>query len=75
MLVVTFKRMETCKLSLHVNDQFTIDAARVNKVQADCDELDVIIEQFPFLYNGKRVQTFTDDVAKMIMVFWQQKYN
>jgi hypothetical protein len=75
MLIVTIQETKLQGISLRTWDKFVPNAARVIELEADNDELEVILEQFPFLYNGKRVQTFTDNVAKMIMVFWQQKYN
>ena len=72
MLYIQFKEDYSC---LHIEQSFLADPSSVIEIQADCDELGFIIDIFPFLYEGGRVQTFKDNVAKMIMVIWQKEFN
>lgn len=75
MMYVSFKEIENVSITLHIGQAFTTNAAKVTEVQADGDELDLIVNEYPFLYNGKRAQTFSGTTAKMIIVFWQKSFN
>lgn len=63
------------QIVIYLGYEYPFNPAGVTRVQADGDELNFIIKEMSYLYNGRSVQVFEGVVAKLIVHIWNIRFS